>query len=306
MGRKFWFGYMAFFVFVFPLFFSYVGNFISSPIWATVSLAVGLIGWIIFIYWTYKQAIAQPRKLQRIIHSLVDQGLQRKGTVAHKSLLKQQKDGSEMIEILVQFENLVGTPVQQVFAFTDTKPHQKRYEVGRSINLRLSRTPQSPSVVVEDMQTKFSWTFGLFALAFVVVYMIGTFAFHYSMYSNGKGWRFMSLWHPWIMTPFTGLLLFNVTAIFGKLFGGGSPETEEKLILQGKKAKAVVQRADQTGTYINEQPQIRYTLAFTDERGKNHVVSIKRIVPLTELHLARTGTRDILYLPDDPDQITFC
>lgn len=305
MGKIFWFGYMAFFVFVFPLFFSYVGSSTSSPILATISLMVGLLAWGIFICWTCRQTIVEPIKLQRNMRTLIAEGQRRQGTVVHKSLLKKQKDGNERVEVVVQFENLTGTSVQKTFAFTDSRPYQKRYEAGHSVNLRLSKVPQSPSVILDDAQIRFSWKIGFFACLFVIVYMIVTFAWHYATFSNGNGWRFLSLWHPWLMTPFMGLLLFNVTTIFGKL-GGRNQEREEKLILQGKKARAVVQRADQTGTYINEQPQIRYTLAFTDDKGKEHVVSIKRIVPLTELHLASTGTRDILYLPDDPEQLTFC
>src|SRR5690606_39256030 len=127
---------------------------------------------------------------------------------------------------------------------------------------------------------------------------------HYTMFSNGNGWRFISLWHPWVMTPFLGLLLFNVTGIFGRFFGG-KQEHEENLLLYGKKTTAIVQRADQTGTYINEQPQIKYILQYADDKGKQHVVTLKKIVLLTDLHRVNTGTQDILYLPDDPKKITF-
>ena len=306
MGRIFWFAYMAFFVFIFPLFFSYVGNSVSSPIWSTICLAIGLIAWILFIYWTFKQSISHPRKLQRTIKEVLEEGQYRKGTITQKSIVKRFKNGHQQLEIVVQFVNLVGTSVSQAFQFTDTKPEQNRYEVNRSISLRLSKTGQSPAVVLDDTQTKFSWKVGVLAIAFVIVYMVVTFAFHYENYSNGKGWRFMSLGHPWVLTPCIGLLVFNITTIIGKLFGGRNVNREEQLIVRGKKAQAKVERADQTGTYINEQPQIKYILSFTDEHGKNHVVSIKRIVPLTELHLAVTGPRDILYLPDDPEQVSFC
>lgn len=80
---------------------------------------------------------------------------------------------------------------------------------------------------------------------------------------------------------------------------------EENLVLYGKKATAVVQRADQTGTYINEQPQIKYILQYNDDKGQQHLVTLKKIVPLTQLHYVNTGTQDILYLPDDPEKIVF-
>src|SRR5690606_9434242 len=132
--------------------------------------------------------------------------------------------------------------------------------------------------------------FGLLATFFVILYMVATFIFHYTMFSNGNGWRFISLWHPWVMTPFLGLLLFNVTGIFGRFFGG-KQEHEENLLLYGKKTTAIVQRADQTGTYINEQPQIKYILQYADDKGKPHVVTLKKIVLLTDLHRVNTGTQ---------------
>lgn len=306
MGAKFWFFYSAFFVFVFPLFFSFSGGFLSSPIWATISLCIGIIAWCIFIYKIYARTIVQPLKTQRNIHRLLEDGKRVQGTVQDKViLLKKQQEDTEMMEIAVSFQNLEGTPVKKVFQFLDTKPRLKRYETGRTVDLRLSRTFQVPAIILADTQTRFSWKTGFFACLFVVAYMLGTFAWHYATFSNGHGWRFLSLWHPWLMTPFMGLLLFSLPLLLGRFFGGGK-DREEKLLLFGKKATAVVQHAEQTGTYINEQPQIRYILKFTDDKGKEHVVTFKKIVSLMELHTVNADTQDILYLPEDPEQLTFC
>jgi len=304
MGQKFWFGYIAFFVFIFPLFFSYSGSFMSSPIVSTIALGVGLIGWLIFISWTYAQTIARPRKLRRNIIALVDEGRLTRGKILDKILLKKQKDGSQVLEIVVEFQNLSNTLVKNVFEFTDSRPHERRFEVGNNINLRLSTTQQSPGIVMADIQTKFSWKFGLIATSFVVLYMVGTFIVHYRIFSEGNGWRFISFWHPWVMTPYMGLFFFNMTKMIGRFFGGKHAHDED-LLLYGKKATAIVQRAEQTGTYINEQPQMKYILKFTDDKGVEHVVTLKRIVLLTDLHRANTGTQNILYLPDDPEKITF-
>lgn len=303
MGKNFWFLYIAFFVFIFPLFFSFTGGYTSSPIMATVSLAIGFIGWIIFIVWTYRQTIARPRRMQRNMVLLADYGQLVKGEIVDRLPVKVHKDGSQTIEIVVQFRNFSGAIVNQTFQFIDTKPHEKRYEKGRSVDLRLSKTDQSPGIILAEMQGKFSWGFGLFATSFVIIYMVGTFVGHYIFFSNGMGWRFMSLWHPWVTTPFMGLFLFNISSIFGGLLG--TKQIDERLLLYGKKARATVQRADQTGTYINEQPQIKYILEYLDDKGKSHVVTVKKIVLLTDLHLINRDTQDILYLPENPEKIAF-
>lgn len=304
MGKKFWFGYISFFVFVFPLFFSYMGKFIWSPAMSTIALATGFTGWIIFILWTSFQTIGRPIKMQRNIRYLIKQGHLTQGKILEKNLLKINKDNRETIEIAVQFKNFSDTPVKYHFEFTDSKPHEKRYEQGSNINLRLSTKQQSPRVILADTKTLFSWKFGIFATSFVVVYMIATFIFHYALFSDGNGWRFITLWHPWVLTPFSGLFFFNIVTIFGKLFGD-SQKTEEELLLYGKKTTATIQHTEQTGTYINEQPQIKYTLKFTDHAGQTRVVTLKKIVPLTRLHAVNTGTQNILYLPDNPEKITF-
>lgn len=306
MGSKFWFFYIAFFVFVFPLFFSFSGNDLSSPIWATIALCVGVLLWGMFIYSTYARTVKLPLRTQRNIRTLLEDGKHVRGKVEKKVVLsKNQKKGAELVEIEVSFPNLAGATVQKVFQFYDAKPHLKRCEVGATLDLRLSRTFQTPVVALADTQTHFSPKVGLFSCFFVVAYMVGTFAWHYATFSNGHGWRFLSLWHPWLMTPFVGLIMFNFLSVLGKL-SSGSKGNEEKLLLLGKKTTAAVQRAEQTGTYINEQPQIKYILQFTDDKGNEHVATVKRIVPLTELHTVNAATQEILYLPEDPQQLMFC
>lgn len=276
----------------------------SSPIMATMALVVGIVLWIIFIRWVYVQYLAQPKRQQQNIQYLTDNGRLTRGTVVGNSPVNINKDGSHQIEMTVEFTNLSNTVVRYTFAFTDTKPHEKRYDIGKTINLRLSMDSQSSGFIIEGMEGRVSFGFGFFAIAFVVLYMVITFLVHYALFSNGHGWRFLSLWHPWIMTPVMGLLLFNTSGLIGRLFGGRHGE-EEDLVLYGKKTTAVVQHAEQTGTYINEQPQIKYILQYNDDKGKQHLVTLKKIVPLTQLHDVNTGTQDILYLPEDPEKIMF-
>ena len=303
MNRTFWFYYSCFFAFVFPLFFSFSANFTWSPIWSTVSLGIGLIAWIFFIRWTYKTSVSEPKKLQKNIREVVEHGQLEQGRVLRKALLKQQEGVGDTLEVDVEFKNLSGTIVQHTFEFIDSKPHNKRYEVGNVLNLRLNREGTSPSVLLADTQSKVNTGIGVFAVGFVLVYMIGTFIVHYAIFSNGDGWRFVTLWHPWVFTPFTAYFVFNIGGLFGKMFGGNM--SEDKLLLYGKRAQAKVQKASQTGTYINEQPQVRFILNYQDDKGQEHVVDFKQIVSLTEMHVLQKDTRDILYLPNEPQNIVF-
>ncbi|HLV46749.1 MAG TPA: hypothetical protein VKY32_06885 [Flavobacterium sp.] len=212
----------------------------------------------------------------------------------------------EDIEIVVEFKNLSDTMVKQLFRFTDSRPHEKRYEEGNHVNLRISTENQSPAIILAETKVSTYFGFGIFALCFLVVYMLGTLVVHYHLFSNGNGWRFITLMHPWVFTPFCGMLFFKF--IIGVSTGliSSDPKAEEKLILYGRKAEAIVQRADQTGTYINEQPQLKFVLKYADYTGKSHSVTFKKIIPLTQLHTIQAGgTQNILYLPNDPEKIIF-
>lgn len=301
MSSKFWLAYMGFFAFVFPLFFSYMGGFTSSAWLATAALIVGLLAWMLFLRKIYRDHIALPRRAQQHMHRLLEDGKRRQGTVLDKEVVKRMPDDSESLRMLLAFPNLEGTMVQKEFELIDTKPHQKRYEKGSTVNLRLATTDEAPGVVLADAEVRFSPKLGLLLLFLALLYMVGTFIWHYAMYSNGHGWRFLSFWHPWLMTPVISLFMFGrLLSLFG-----GNKEKEEKLLLRGKQASARVKKADQTGTYINEQPEIRYTLAFMDDKGREHVVTFKKIVLLTELYKNGAETREILYLPEDPQQVMF-
>ena len=301
MNTKFWIGYTAFFVFVFPLFFSFGGSYGSSALWATVALILGLLGWMIFIRVLFVMQITKPKHVKNTLQSILEEGKRRQGIVIDKELIKHVDQDKEHIRILVQFPNRVGTVIEKYFEITDTMPYQKRYERGSTVNLRIANDDRIPGVILADTQISFSATLGLGILLFVLCYMVGTFLWHYSMYSDGKGWRFLSLYHPWVFTPFIGILMFRGMRILVQ----GSPEKEERLLLGGKKAEARVQRAEQTGTMINDQPEIRFTLQFMDEKGKEYNVKFKKIVLLTEMHLISQKTRTVLYLPEDPQQVMF-
>lgn len=305
VSNKFWFGFTAFFVFVFPLFFIYTGHFLSSPIFATISLVIGTILWFIFIIRTYIQTIVVPLKQQHEMRSVINEGQLRQGTVERKILRKKLKDDQQLVDIIVGFENLSGTYVKQNLEFIDTKPHQQRYEEGRHLNLRLSKTGRSPGILLADTKVYFSWKSGFLACSFLIIYMIGTFFFSLLPIQQRTWLRFLALWHPWVLTPFLGLLLFNLKNVVG-IFLSGDAKIEEKLTLWGKKVMAEVQSVEETGISFNDQPQVKYTLEFVDEKGKTHVVSIRHMVPLTELHQLGAKTKEILYLPEDPQCITFC
>jgi hypothetical protein len=101
-----------------------------------------------------------------------------------------------------------------------------------------------------------------------------------------------------------GLIVF----VLGFFVGGGLLSA-----LSGQNSRAfkdaaigmgTVQSVSQTGTYINEQPQVRIDLSVETIEGKTFQSQAKLVVPLTELGLLRPGVvLPVRYLPDRLDRV---
>lgn len=78
-------------------------------------------------------------------------------------------------------------------------------------------------------------------------------------------------------------------------------EEQSRLVVFGKKAAAEVMEITPTATTINDQPQIRFSLNFTDEKGPTHYKTLKKVVLLTDLYHQQIGSREALYLPENPN-----
>jgi hypothetical protein len=65
-----------------------------------------------------------------------------------------------------------------------------------------------------------------------------------------------------------------------------------------------IESVSQTGTYINEQPQVRIDLSVETADGETFQSHAKLVVPLTDLSLVRPGVViPVRYLPDRRDRV---
>lgn len=319
MTNRFWTGYILFFIFIFPMIFEYgsmlMGGKIdssfhqSSPWTAVTYLAIGTVAWLGFIVWYYRRFVRPLNQESKNVALILREGVPVRARVEKKRILKEMPD-YQVLELELNVKNLAGTQVRLSYELHDTTPEQKRYEVGKLIAMRLDPQLRSPAIVPENAQVEKntrkarSYYYGFMTL---VLFCIGYLVFSYWLQSNGNGWRFLHFWHPWVTIPFWGLLFgwLMLEVFVGKLLGslGGGSKGERELIFKGKAAHATVISAEQTGTYINEQPQIRFEMEFTDDRGQRHRASFKKIVSLMDLHNVGQKYRVILYLPDNPQKI---
>ena len=81
------------------------------------------------------------------------------------------------------------------------------------------------------------------------------------------------------------------------------PQGSPALKYRGIGVEARVLKVRQTGTYLNEQPQVEFQLRFTDVAGQPQRAVIRRYVPLLDLATIPRETMQIIYDPGNPSRV---
>ncbi|MDO5679030.1 MAG: hypothetical protein Q4G54_01775 [Pelistega sp.] len=292
------------FVYLFPLAFGFMGNYPSHPYTATFALLLGMIGWLIFIYKLFYSGFIQPYKDRDTALAIRASGKSVQAEIIQIISSVDTPEGRDMV-VSVRFANLAGNMIKAQFEFSDIKTHLRRYELGKFISLRLntvanSKIPwmiDSGEILIRKLKRR--WMF-----IFAAVYAVGLFYYYHTTYSNGMGWRWLAVYNPWVIVPYLGLLLnFGLNTLLRALVGQYSDRVTNDILLNGIRTTGEITSASQTGMSVNEQPELKLTIRFTDAKGQIQQVEKKQIVPLIELQDYREGDIEILYLPDKPEEL---
>ncbi|PKY88271.1 hypothetical protein CYJ57_05730 [Falseniella ignava] len=300
----------VFFMYIFPIFFLAVPVVRTTPIVATVLLVIGVILWLVQTYMISK-FITGPKK-QAKQHKKVQQN----GKAVQAEIIAWEHDG--LIEgdpskkILLTFTNLAGSQVKTYLHLVDTKEHEKRFEPGKEITIKLNQKGFEPPFTVgkgEYATSPRPWIW--LWLIFNILYMIGFFLASYYFQSDGYGWRFLNPFSSWLWAPVFGIFIINfllktlgsqdIISKFYQLTSVRSDKDFGELLLYGKTTQGEIINYSQTGTYINEQPQVRFDVHFLNDRGDLISKKFKQIIPLTDLHQLKKGEAEVIYLPRDTD-----
>lgn len=312
----FWTLYSLFFAIPFPMIIYYSTN--SDDInslrdrdpWLSLGIvAASILLWLIVLVVFYQKWVLNVFTSKKNIEYLKKEGEPREARILAVSKLSNEGAKMDTYELGLSFKNLVGTEIVQKAGVSDSKPFERRYEVGKKVMLlidkEMKRIPYFifSGTVAEINKTIVLWrTLGWLAL---VAMVLGYYIYAYQSESHGMGWRFMSFGHPLIICPL--ILLFYrilVDLIVNKL-GGDYKDNTPLIKFKGLKTNARVISASQTGTYINEQPMIRFELEYTDEKQQKHNGNIKKIVNLLDLNSIKVEYMEIFYLKSDPKRIAF-
>jgi len=316
LGIIFWALYMLFFAIPFPMFLYYGINSEfdvatlkdKNPYIALGYLALSVILWLIVLIGYFKKWIVQIFITKRNLENIKKSGVQREAKIMSAVKISRPNAKLNTYELELCFKNLADTEIKHKTTITDIKPHERRFEAGKKLNLLLNRNPnKEPNFIINPTTVTLNTrVFILRILGWVIltIAVIAYYIFSYRYESYGMGWRFICIGHPLIVCAFTLLLYrYGIQAIFSKFSGLGSDALMIKF--GGIKTRAKVINVSQTGTYINEQPEMRFELEYTDQKHQVHRNILKKIVGLLDLDSTKQEYVEIFYLPENPNQIAF-
>ena len=306
------FGLPFLFMYIFPVFFLWKDTLYTKPVVATVFLGLGIILWLVK-HLLIIGLIRHPYKLKKKHKKVQETGRPVQAKVLSSEIVDQDGD-YPVYNILLSFNNLVGNPVRTILRTSDTKPHERRFETGKQVELRLNQTDFDPPYTVATGQYApakriLHWVW----LFFDIAYSIALFLVSYHFQSKGMGWRFLGPQAPWFWAPIVGI---SMIVFLSKILGLKGDDTQQsayefhstskskdlaQLLLHGRSANGEVLSFSQTGTYINEQPEIRFNIQYENEYGVPVRAYHTQIISLVDLHSLRKAKIEVLYLPGNPN-----
>lgn len=277
----------------------------STPWLALGLLATSLTLWLVLLYaFLHYLLLAPSRALQRV-RDILATGERRSARIEQAERTGVQVRGFAQWRLQLAFDNLSGTPISESLIVVDSKPQLQRFAVGRQIDVLLSRTPgASPNLVLDGAQPELDWASlwrriiggGVGLMLVVAAYVIA-----YRLQSEGLGWTFLGFGHPLLICPLVLCIYLLVLRLVARLLASTLQidPRGEALTYRGIAAEARVVQVRQTGTYVNEQPQVEFQLEYLDREGDVQQATVRRFVALLELADIPRGQVDILYDPDD-------
>ncbi|WP_142687995.1 hypothetical protein [Chitinophaga polysaccharea] len=311
----FWIIYMLFFAIPFPMLIYYNTEYGtagenggSKPWLALVLLGLSAVLWLILIQGWFRRWIVLPFTMRGNIMRLLKEGVRKDARIVSSKKLPAAGKDVDTREIVCSLQNFVGTEITEQLEVNDTKPELHRYDEGKTIRLLIDdKLKAQPHLTLDGVTVEMKagrLIMSLLAWLLIVTAVAAYYVYSYRLENHGRGWRFLEFYHPLVLCPFIVL----VSRIgFGKLISLfiGAPANGLQLKYYGLRTDAQIVSAEQTGTYINEQPQVRFELRYQDNLGKTHTASLKKIVPLLDLNMTKQESIPVFYLKEDPEQVAF-
>jgi hypothetical protein len=309
----FWGAFLFFFCVPFPIFIYMVTEEVATGPRNSLAVSYGYLG-LSLLLWGYilvffiNTLFIKTFKQRNTIHSILRNGIPREAKVMRYQLLKYfPKTNMNAIQIVLSFPNLRNTMIEHEMMFHDSKPQEKRFDVGNHVKVLLNpNVSQEPYFILSAQKVSFNASGMVLRIVFIIlliVYIIGLYSYFYRRESFDFGWQFLTFMHPIIFSGVMTLIYVLVfQLIIGKFFKN---KKEERILFVGRSAEAQIISVNQTGLTVNDQPQIMFQVSFKDFKGKEHIAVYKKVIRLLDLSsVPKQGAVEILYDENDPGTIT--
>lgn len=310
--RYFWLLYILFFAIPFPMLLYYnaedKSTSATAPWLALTWLALSVLLWIALLRGWFRKWILNVFIMKNNIRRLAQTGTRAVARVVESKTLTRRRKDIVAMQMKVTLQNFSGTEISEELEINDSKPELRRYDKGKTIHLLIDRTLKSvPYLSVEDTTVTVKvarLAAQILGWVVILVAVLWYYDYAYTHENNGTGWRFLKFYHPLVLCP---LILLVTRVGLRKLLDvlGGSPSELLKLKYFGLRTDAAIVSATQTGTYINEQPQVKFELSYQDYSGRVHTATLKKIVSLLDLGVAQQKTVPVFYLKLSPGVVAF-
>ncbi|MFH2063038.1 MAG: DUF3592 domain-containing protein [bacterium] len=140
----------------------------------------------------------------------------------------------------------------------------------------------------------------IFILLGIIFIVVGIYTDPAALTDDGYSLR----WFWIVLGAFYELLIWGLILGFYLVFGR-SRRRVERLKLAGVRTEAEIIAAEQTGTFINNNPVVDLTLKFRHADGNVHEVHHKEVIDLLNLNQVGVGAKVmILVSPTNPNDLT--
>lgn len=311
----FWLLFFLYFIFAHPAIIYYGSEYPNryleheNPTTSLVLLGISLVLWmgivLVFLCMVYRYTLQRKWNINKINRT----GKRLEARIVQASASTVFQGNEALKDVVLSLRNLEQESIQYRMEVRDSQPEKRRFMEGKTIHLRVDPTfTQQPYVIVEGSKGKVNVIF--FVLWLLLVGGVSYYyVFSYQLENGGYGWRFLSITHPLVSSAlflilFGGIFYLVFKFLIFKKMNIGVWSTALKF--KGKRAVAQILQLKQTGTYINEQPEVEFTVVYVDERGVEQQAKIKKIVPLIELGAIHTQKEGIIfYDPQDKTKVMF-
>ncbi|WP_426481918.1 hypothetical protein [Chryseobacterium sp. R2ACT005] len=308
----FWGAFFFFFSAPFPIFIYMMGEELATEPRNSLAVSYGYLGfslliWLYVILFFINILFIKTFKEKNMIQSILRNGIPREAKIINYKLLKYiPKTNMNIIQVVLSFPNLRNTGIEHEMMFHDSKPQEKRFDVGNKVKVLLNpNVSKEPYFILSDQKVGFNTSGIILRIVFTVLlitYVIGLYYYFYMRESFDFGWRFLTFMHPIIFSGVMTLIYILVfQLLISRLFKN---KKEERILFSGRNAEANIISVSQTGLLVNDQPQIMFQVSFKDFRGTEHITVYKKIVSLLNLSsVPKSGTIEIMYDENDPKKI---